>query len=188
MSYWQIRLAGEGGQGLILAGIILAEAAAIHEGKNAVQTQSYGPESRGGASKSEVIISDDEIDYPKVTVPDVLLVMTQVACDKYAKDIARGGVLIVDAGLVKRLPDIDAKVVASPITETAIACSGKAIVANIVALGLLVELTGVVSPGACEKAVLARVPPGTEQLNKKALEAGYALAKHAVPCQREGGR
>src|SRR5512138_1966714 len=93
---YEIRLAGEGGQGLILAGIILGEAAAIYDGKKAIQTQSYGPEARGGASKSEVIVSTSDIDYPKVTSADALVVMSQEACDKYAADLQREGLMIVD--------------------------------------------------------------------------------------------
>ena len=95
----EIRLAGEGGQGMILAGIILAEAAAMFDGKNVVQTQSYGPEARGGASKSEVIIAEGEIDYPEVISADVLMVMSQEACDKYTHDLREGGILLVDSGI-----------------------------------------------------------------------------------------
>src|SRR5271157_4991519 len=115
----EIRLAGEGGQGMILAGIILAEAAAIYDGKQAVQSQSYGPEARGGASKSEVIISDGPIDYPKVTQCDALLAMTQEACNKYSHDLKEGGILLVDSDLVKTLPKGNFKTVAFPIINTA---------------------------------------------------------------------
>ena len=99
----EIRLAGMGGQGMILAGVLLADAA-IRDGKNAVQTQSYGPEARGGASRSEVIISSDEIDYPEVIQADVVLCMSQHACDKYAHPLKLDGLLIVDSGHVQRLP------------------------------------------------------------------------------------
>ncbi len=91
----EMRLTGSGGQGLILAGIIFAEAALL-DGNNSLQSQSYGPEARGGASKAEVIISKEEIDFPKVEMPDVLLSLTQVACDKYSGEIADDGILIVD--------------------------------------------------------------------------------------------
>src|SRR3990172_8617479 len=94
---YEVRLSGSGGQGIILGGVILAEAAAIYEKKNAVQSQSYGPEARGGASKADVIISDEEIDYPKALKIDVLLALTQEACNKYIKDLKEGGVLIVDS-------------------------------------------------------------------------------------------
>ncbi len=88
---YEIRFSGAGGQGLILAGVIMAEAASIYEGIQAVQSQSYGPEARGGASKSEVIISDGPIDYPKATIVDALLALTQEACDKYSHDLKEGG-------------------------------------------------------------------------------------------------
>ncbi|HOP80709.1 MAG TPA: 2-oxoacid:acceptor oxidoreductase family protein, partial [Armatimonadota bacterium] len=115
---YEIRLSGSGGQGLILAGIILAEAAAIYEGKEAVQTQSYGPESRGGASKSEVVISGSEIDYPKVTSPDLLLAMTQESCTKYLGDLKEGGIAILDSFFVEKWPD-NANVIALPLTTIA---------------------------------------------------------------------
>lgn len=171
----EIRLAGEGGQGMILAGIILAEAAAIYDGKNAIQTQSYGPEARGGASKAEVIIGEGEIDYPKVISADVLVVMSQEACDKYAAALKKSGLLIVDEEKVGRVPTTRA--VKVPITRLAIETSGKAITANVVALGVLVGLTQIVSREAIEKAVTARAPKGTEDMNRAALVAGFAAAE-----------
>lgn len=169
-----IRLTGSGGQGLILAGIILAEAA-ISEGKNAVQTQSYGPEARGGASKAEVIISGDVIEFPKVEVPNILLCMTQKAFDKYSADLDGDGLLIVDDSL--EVDDSHLKIVKAPIIKTATKKLKKSIVSNMVALGLLNEITGAVSHEVLEECVLARVPKGTEDLNIKALEAGRELAK-----------
>src|SRR5512136_1101622 len=97
---YEVRLAGEGGQGMILAGVILAEAAAVHDGLNAVQTQSYGPEARGGASRSEVIIARGEIDYPKVTAADLLLCMSQEACDKFYPEVKDEGCIVVDSDSV----------------------------------------------------------------------------------------
>lgn len=170
----EIRLSGSGGQGLILAGVILAEAAAIYEGKNAVQTQSYGPEARGGASKSEVIISDSEILYPKTSRLDYLLALNQVSCDKYARDLKDDGLLIVDQDAVEHLPIV--KVVSLPLVSTAREEVGKLMTTNIVSLGALVGLSGVVSREALKKAVLSRVPKGTEQLNLKALKLGFKLA------------
>ncbi|HWR07517.1 2-oxoacid:acceptor oxidoreductase family protein [Sporomusa sp.] len=173
---WQISLSGTGGQGLILAGIILAEAA-ILDGKQTIQTQSYGPEARGGASKSEVIISDEEIDYPKATSADILLAMSQEACDKYINLLKQGGRLIVDTTLVKTQPAVDAKKLALPITHIARNELGNVMVANIVALGALAGFAGVVGLDCLTQAVLARVPKGTEELNKKALETGFALGQ-----------
>ena len=171
---FEVRLAGEGGQGLILAGIILAEAA-IYDGKNATHTQSYGPEARGGASRSEVIIADGDIDYPKVTQADLLLCMSQEACDKYFYDVKKDGVLIVDTCHVNRVPTSRAYQV--DITDLAREVTGRDITANVVALGLIVGLTDVVSRQAIEAAVAARAPRGTEELNLKALAAGLEEAE-----------
>ncbi|SHJ47988.1 2-oxoacid:acceptor oxidoreductase family protein [Paramaledivibacter caminithermalis] len=172
----EIRLTGSGGQGLILGGIILAEAA-IMEGNNAVQSQSYGPEARGGASKAEVIISNKEIDFPKVVKADIMLSLTQVALDKYADTIKEDGILVVDSSL--DVPsDLKAKkVVSIPILNTAKEVIGKSMVANIVALGAIRQLSDIVSKESLEEAVLSRVPKGTEELNKRALQEGYNLVK-----------
>jgi 2-oxoglutarate ferredoxin oxidoreductase subunit gamma len=171
----EIRLAGEGGQGMILAGIILAEAASIYDKKMVVQTQSYGPEARGGASKSEVVIAAGEIDHPEVLAADVVVALSQEAFDKYAASVKPGGLLIVDDDNVHsiRMPGA----VKIPITWLALQTTGKAITANTVALGVLVGLTGVVSRAAIEKAVTARAPHGTEEMNRQALEAGFEAAK-----------
>lgn len=177
MSYrYEIRLSGEGGQGIVLAGVILAEAAAIYDGKNATQTQVYGPESRGGASKAEVIISDEEIDYPKAMAVDLLLALTQAAADKYGHDLKPSGILVVDSAKVMNVPSGEFTVHRLPIIDTAKDTVGKAMVANIVSLGVITGLSKVVSREAIERAVLARVPKGTEELNRRALEAGFALA------------
>ena len=171
----EIRLAGEGGQGMILAGIILAEAAAIYDGKQATQTQSYGPEARGGASRSEVVISDGEIDHPEVLSADVVVALSQEAYKKFAKTVHAGGLLIVDEDRVAVSADFSG--VKFPVARIAQETTGKAITANTVALGLLVGLTDVVSRDALEKAVLARAPKGTEEMNRKALQAGFAAAE-----------
>ena len=173
----ELRLSGSGGQGLILAGIILAEAA-LHDGKNVVQSQSYGPEARGGASKAEVIISDDIINYPKVNKCDMLLSLTQKACDKYIDSLKPGGVLILDSTVTEHPNRDDIKIYSIPILETAEDTLKKPMVANIVALGSIYQLTKVVSKDSLEKAVLSRVPRGTEELNKKALEEGFKLIEN----------
>ncbi len=173
---YEIRLAGSGGQGLVLGGVILAEAAAIYEGRNAVQSQSYGPESRGGASKSEVVISDREIDYPKTTHLDLLLLFTEAAADKYIQDVPETCLVVADCDLVHTEIPARFRSVKAPITRIAKEKVGKEFVANIVALGLLRELTGVVAEAALEQAVLARVPKGTEELNRKALALGKDAA------------
>ncbi len=173
---YELRFSGAGGQGLILAGVIMAEAASIYDGKQAVQSQSYGPEARGGASKSEVIISDGPIDYPKATVVDALLALTQEACDKYSHDLKEGGVLLIDSDLVKNEPKGNFKVTKFNITNTAKNEVGREIVTNIVALGAMVALTGVISRESAEKAVLARVPEAFLELNKKAFNLGFEKA------------
>ncbi|MBP8613297.1 MAG: 2-oxoacid:acceptor oxidoreductase family protein [Firmicutes bacterium] len=172
----ELRFAGEGGQGLITAGIILAEACAEYTDLNAIQTQSYGPESRGGASRADVIISTEEIDYPEVKNPDILLVMAQEAADKYASSIKPGGTIVVDSTYVKLPSKEGVRVVEYAISEKAREL-GREIVANIVALGLIVGLTEVVPQEAVIAAILDRVPKGTEELNKKAFSAGLEAAK-----------
>jgi 2-oxoglutarate ferredoxin oxidoreductase subunit gamma len=178
MSYrYEIRLSGAGGQGLILIGKILAEAAAIHDNKNATQSQSYGPEARGGASKSEVIISDEDIDYPKATSIDLLLAMTQEAADKYSQDIKPEGIVLLDSSFIHRAPDGKFKVYSFPITTMAEEKIGRKIVANIIALGAIVHLSGIVSEEAIIKAIRSRVPKGMEEMNIKAFHLGQSLVQ-----------
>ncbi|MBN1885969.1 MAG: 2-oxoacid:acceptor oxidoreductase family protein [Candidatus Krumholzibacteriota bacterium] len=176
MNRYEVRLSGSGGQGLILAGKILAEAVAIYDGRNAVQTQSYGPEARGGASKAEVVISDGEIDYPKAIELDVLLALTQESCGKYACDLKTGGILIVDSDWVNQLPDGDFRVFSAPIGRIAVERVGKAVVTNIVALGILTRLSGAATEESVRKAIRARVPRGTEEINMKAFDEGVKVA------------
>ena len=170
MARYEVRLAGEGGQGLILAGVILAEAAAVYDGKNVAQTQSYGPEARGGASSSEVIIADEEIDYPKVIKADVLLAMSQEACDRFYYQVKKDGLILVDSIKVHRIPTTRA--IPVPITKLAEEATGKRLTASILALGIIAGMTNIVSEEALRKAVAHRVPKGTEELNLKALQAG----------------
>lgn len=171
---FEMRLSGSGGQGLILGGIILAEAALL-DGKLAIQSQSYGPEARGGSSKSEVIISDKVIHFSKVMEPDLVLAMTQEALNKYSVDLPSDKLLIIDTTFVKNVPERFQRVYRLPITEVAKKELGRDLFANIVALGAIVALTQVVSIDSTTKAVLARVPAGTETVNKRALDAGIAL-------------
>jgi 2-oxoglutarate ferredoxin oxidoreductase subunit gamma len=176
-SRYEIRLSGSGGQGLILMGIILAEAIGIYDGKNVAQTQSYGPEARGGSSKSEVIVSDEEIDYPKAMKPDLLLAMNQKSCDEFFPDLKPEGTLIVDSTFVTQIPT--PKAFQIPFTRIAREKFKREVVANIIALGALSQLAPIVSPKAVESAVLARVPKGTEKLNRDALRAGMNAARRA---------
>ncbi len=173
MSRLEVRLSGEGGQGIILGGIILAEAAAVYGGLNAVQTQSYGPESRGGASRCEVVLSREEIDYPKVILPEVVLVMNREACVRYAHQVRPGGTVVVDSTFVDAVPETPGRVYRVPITRLAREHFGRDIVANIIALGVLAGLTGLVDRTSLEQAVANRVPPATREANLKALDVGY---------------
>jgi len=172
---YDIRLSGSGGQGLIMMGIILAEAIGVYDGKEVAQTQSYGPEARGGSSKAEVVVSDEEIDYPKAMKVDLLVAMNQKALDEYYEDLKPDGTLIVDSTYIKTIPAANAMQI--PFTRIARDRFKKEMVANIVALGAISELTSVVSKKAVEAAVLARVPKGTEKLNRDALKAGMAAAR-----------
>jgi 2-oxoglutarate ferredoxin oxidoreductase subunit gamma len=172
---FDIRLSGSGGQGLILMGIILAEAIGIYDGKYVAQTQSYGPEARGGSSKAEVVVSDQEIDYPKALKLDLLLAMNQKSCDDYYMDLKPKGILVVDSTFVNQVPIPRAYQI--PFTRIARDKFKREMVANIIALGAISKLTPIVSARAIEAAVLARVPKGTEKLNRDALRAGISAAK-----------
>lgn len=170
------RFAGTGGQGLITAAIILAEAALLDD-KKTVQSQSYGPEARGGSSKAESIISDEPIYFSRVIDPDMLLVMSQEAADKYTEDTAENTTVITDTLFVKEVPGVYGNRIDLPITHTAVEVCGKTLFANIVALGAVVAHTKCVSKKSIEEAVMDRIPKGTEEANRKALYAGFALVE-----------
>ena len=173
----EIRVAGFGGQGIIRTGLILAMAACIHGSKNAVQTQSYGPESRGGACKSEVVISDEEIDFPKVLEPDVLIAMSQEAYNAYVDSVKKGGTILLDPDLVqKQKASVGIQVSEVPATRIAEEL-GKTIVANVVMLGAFASVTNLISAETLRKSVLDNVPKGTEKLNLAAFEKGYKYGK-----------
>lgn len=178
-----VRIAGFGGQGIILAGIVIGKAAALHDNLNAVQTQSYGPEARGGASKTEVVISDEQIDYPKVQHPDIFVALSQEGLNAYLKDIKDGGILIIDPDMIKEeelaqfIDEHKIKMYKAPVTRTAVEKIGLRIVANIVMIGAITRMTGVVSEEAARQAVTESVPPGTEKKNLEAFQAGAELAE-----------
>lgn len=178
---FEIRVAGSGGQGVILAAVIIGQAAALkEEGLNSVQTQAYGPEARGGASKSEVVIARGEIDYPKAANPDLMVILTQKACDEYAHDAAKGSTIILDDFFVQQNPDVDAEIFRLPIVRTARDVIGREIVTNMVALGAaarVLELKGLMKPESIKAEILENVPKGSEELNSKAFEEGYKLMK-----------
>jgi len=172
---FEIRLSGSGGQGMIFAGTVLAEALGVEEGKNVCQTQSYGPEARGGASRSDLVVSQGEIYYPKPLKLDVLLALTQLACDTYYPALKEEGILVVDSGMVDQLPDHE--VHGFPFTELARDKVGTPMVANIMALGAIAALTNVVSKQALLTAVQKRAPKGTEERNLKAADIGFELVR-----------
>jgi 2-oxoglutarate ferredoxin oxidoreductase subunit gamma len=171
---FEMRLSGSGGQGMILASVIIAEAIGADPSKNVIQTQSYGPEARGGASKSDVVVSTHEIYYPKAMELDLLLAMTQESMDKYYSDLKEGGILVVDNALVTDIPTDD--YYGLPFTRLAREEAGHVMVANVIALGAIAALTDVVSREALIKAVLARAPRGTGEKNEKAVEIGFREA------------
>jgi 2-oxoglutarate ferredoxin oxidoreductase subunit gamma len=172
---FEIRLCGSGGQGIILASIILAEAAGIFEGYNVSQTQSYGPEARGGRCKAEVIVSSSQIDYPKAIQLDMMLAMNQASCDTYYFDFKPNGLLFVDSGLVDQVPT--SRAVSLPFTKIARETAGKDFAANIVALGALGYFCPFLSYNSLESALSARVPRETIKINSKALQAGIEAAE-----------
>jgi 2-oxoglutarate ferredoxin oxidoreductase subunit gamma len=179
MARFEIRIAGFGGQGVVTAGYVLGQSACLFAGKNATMTQSYGPEARGGACRSEVVVSEDDIDFPKVVKPDLLLAMSQEAYLLYHEDVKDGGIIILDEDLVS-LTDAREGIeyYKIPATRTAEEL-GNRIAANVVMLGAIVSLTKAVSLKAMKSAVEARWPRFTG-LNLKALEKGYELGRQLL--------
>ena len=171
----EVRIAGFGGQGVVLAGICLGKAAML-DGYQAVQTQSYGAEARGGAARSEIVIAGEPIIYPDVTAPNLMVALSQVALERYLPDVRDDATLIIDTELVSQVPNREAPVLRESFTEVAGRELGRPIVANMVMLGYLIEVTGVVSPASLRQAVKEGVPRGTEELNLKAMERGCELA------------
>ncbi|MGQ9699824.1 MAG: 2-oxoacid:acceptor oxidoreductase family protein [Candidatus Bipolaricaulaceae bacterium] len=172
----ELRIAGFGGQGVISAGRIIGQAAVLFDGKQATFTQSYGPEARGGACAAEVVVSDTAVAYPLLTTPDVAVLMSQEAYEKYAFEIKPGGIVIVDPDLVNYEEREDVRLFPVPATRIAESL-GRRIVANVVMLGALATIWPAISKEAILRAVLAAVPPHTRDLNQRAFEAGFAYAQ-----------
>lgn len=172
---YELRFSGSGGQGLITAAVVFSEAVGVYDGKYVCQTQSYGPEARGGKSKAEVVVSDAPIDYPKSLNLNFLLAMNQAACDAYFYDLNADGLLLVDSTLVEQYPT--SRIIGIPFTDIAKNELGKEVVANMVALGAVGKLCQKVNLVNLEKALLQRVPKGTEKLNSKALQRGIEEAE-----------
>lgn len=176
----EIRLTGFGGQGIVLAGVILARAAVVYDTLEAAQTQSHGAESRGGACVSDVIISDEKIDYPICSAPAILVAMSAEAAAKHVPAIQAGGILMVDEDMVPSPPaGVYARLVKVPATRVAQELNAR-VVANVVMLGALIAIAPVVRRDAVEQAVRASAPAGTADLNLEALRRGYALGEAAL--------
>jgi 2-oxoglutarate ferredoxin oxidoreductase subunit gamma len=177
MERTRIVFSGSGGQGVITAAIILAEAAVLFEGLTAVQTQSYGAAARGGATRSDVIVSDETINYPKVVQPNLLVCLTQEAYNAFSAIIRPGGLLVTDARFVKIQRKVDAVQRELPIYQTVMEAIGKPIVFNICMLGSIIGLTGIVQPDSILKVLKERIPPSFLEMNKKALQLGIDLGR-----------
>jgi len=175
----RIRLvfSGSGGQGVITAAIILAETAVIYDGLTAVQSQSYGPEARGGATRSDIIVSNAPINFPKVIQPNILVSLTQEAYNKFSGIIRPGGLLLTDPRFVTIERKVDAQQREIPMYETVMSEIGKPIVFNICMLGALVALTDVVRPQSVMKTIKTRIPESFLDMNQKAFDLGIQLGK-----------
>ncbi len=173
MARSELRLTGSGGQGIILATIVLAEAAVI-AGRKTAQSQAYGPEARGGMCKAEVIISDAPIGFAKVIYPTFLMALTQEALDYFSEEVPETCTILADAGLM--IPEwAEKQTIAAPILKAAEERIGKTVTANIIAVGVINKLLGIVDGKAMERAVLRHIPEGTEDLNLKALHVGEEM-------------
>jgi 2-oxoglutarate ferredoxin oxidoreductase subunit gamma len=173
MDRYDIRMAGLGGQGLLLAGLILGEAAAVHDQKNTVQTISYAPLVRGAPSRSELVISDGPIYFPEVEEADILLALSQDAFNSFSDRVKPDGIIVIDTVNVTDTGNKD--VIAYPITKIAEEATGKGITGSIVGLGIISKLSGRVTSQAIENAIKTHAPRGTVELNLKALYAGLEL-------------
>ena len=172
----EIRLCGYGGQGIILAGYIIGQAAAIYDGKNSVFIQDYGPEARGGACRADVIISDEPVLYPYIDAPSILVAMSQAAYDKYFPGKRGDTLVIIDHDLVTPEKTNGNRLLTMPARQIAEEL-GRIAVANVAMLGFLTAATDILSTDAMKRSVLASVPRNTEELNLNAFEQGYAYAQ-----------
>ncbi len=166
---------GSGGQGVITAAIILAEAAVLYENLTAVQAQSYGPEARGGATRSDIIIADSPIYFPKVTQPNILVCLTQQAYAGFSPIIRPGGMLLTDSRYVKTEKKVEARQLSLPMYDTVMEKIGKPIVFNIFMLGTLIGLSPLVRPESIMKVLEKQIPAAFLEMNKKALDLGLEL-------------
>jgi len=177
MNRTRIVFSGSGGQGVITAAIILAEAAVIHEGMNATQSQSYGAAARGGATRSDIILSTEEINFPVVTQPNILVTLTQAAYNSFSPIIRPGGTLISDARFVETTRKVDARQIELPMYDSVMARIGKPIVFNICVLGTLIGLAPLVREESMLAVICDRVPKDFVSMNKDAFQLGLEIAK-----------
>ena len=178
MTRTRLVFSGSGGQGVVTAGIFLAEAAVLHEGLTAVQTQTYGAAARGGSARSDVIISTDKINYPKVVQPNILVCLTQEACNRYVGILRPGGLLLTDSRLVRLARKVDGVVRQLPMYQSVMDTIGKPLVLNICVLGALVGLTGLVKAESIVKVMQNRLRPEFLEMNQQALDLGMDLARN----------
>jgi 2-oxoglutarate ferredoxin oxidoreductase subunit gamma len=176
MERYRIVLSGSGGQGVVTASIILAEAAVLYEKLNAVQSQSYGPEARGGATRADVIVSDREIRFPKVNQPNVLICLTQEAYNRFANTIRPGGLLLTDSHFVKPARKVDARQVELGMYKEVMDQIGKPVVFNLCVLGAMLGLVPIVKTDSIIKVIETKIPPDFLGMNRKALDLGFQLA------------
>jgi 2-oxoglutarate ferredoxin oxidoreductase subunit gamma len=175
MNRVRLVFSGSGGQGVITAAIILAEAAVIHEGMNATQSQSYGAAARGGSTRSDIIISDTAINFPEVTQPNILVCLTEEAYSTYSSIIRPGGTLLSDSRFVQTTRKVDAKQIELPMYETVMEKIGKPVVFNICVLGALIGITDLLKPESVMAAIADRVPKDFIQMNNRAFDIGLVL-------------
>jgi 2-oxoglutarate ferredoxin oxidoreductase subunit gamma len=174
----RIVFSGSGGQGVITAAIILAKAAAIFEGKNAIQSQSYGAAARGGATRTDIVIADSEINFPKVIQPNILVSLTQESYNKFSPIIRPGGLLLVDSKYVTIGKKVDAKHRVLPMFDTVVKEIGKPIVFNICMLGALIGITKLIKPESILKVLETTIPKDFMEMNKKALAMGIKMGEN----------
>ena len=177
MERCRLVFSGSGGQGIITAAVILSEAAVLYENMNAVQSQAYGPAARGGATRSDIIISESDINFPKVIQPNVLICLTQEAYNTFCSIIRPGGLLITDTRFVKTEKKVDAQQKELSMFVAVMEKIGKPIVFNICMLGAVISLTDLVKPESIMKVLESRIPSGFLEMNRKALELGMKLTE-----------
>ncbi len=181
----EIRFSGFGGQGIIRCGLITGKALALYDNKHATMTQSFGPEARGSACSSQLVVSDDRVLYPYISIPEILVSMSQEAYEKYEPELRQDGILIIDKDLVKMKPSREKiKTYAIPSTRFAEEL-GNRIIANLVMLGFFSAISGIVSAEAMKKALPGLVPGRFLDLNIKAFDKGYDYGKEVLAQEKK---